>query len=143
MAYREIFTRDLGWKIFSVSLAVVLWLTVHAISEDRSRRSGGTTGLVTQTYENVPVLVVSAAADVREFKVQPEVVSVTVTARQEIMSGIAQRDIEARVDLTDMKDFATARSLRKRVIISLPAGVTLNRAVPSDVDVLVPAKKSE
>lgn len=142
MAYREIITKDLGWKIFSVALAVVIWLTVHAISEDR-RKVPSIPGVVTQTFENVPVLVVSAAADVREFRVLPDNVSVTVTARQEIMSGIAQRDIEARVDLTDVQNFESTHSLRKRVIISLPAGVTLNRAIPSDVGVVVPPKKNE
>ena len=76
MPLRDIVTRDLGWKMFSVALAVAIWLTVQAISKDR----GLTQSLgpwENHTFTNLPVLVVSAAADVREFKVQPASVGVT------------------------------------------------------------------
>lgn len=134
---RELITKDFGWKMFSVALAVAIWLTVYAISKDRG--PGQTIGpWENLTYTNLPVLVVSAAADVRECKVQPDAVEVTVRGRPEVISALAAKDIEVRVDLTDIE---SARNLRKRAIVSVPPGVILVRVFPSEVDVVIPAKR--
>src|SRR5690349_2122276 len=134
MALRDIVTKDVGWKLLSVVLAVVIWLTVHAISKER----GPDQALgpwENHTFTNLPVLVVSAAADVREFKVKPENIDVTVRGRPEVISALVAKEIEVRVDLTDVE---SARNLRKRAIISVPPGIILVRANPAEVDVVVP-----
>ena len=72
MALRDWFIKDLGWKLFSVVLAVAIWLTVYKIlqrTEPCRRRRQPRAPL---TFDNVPVLVVSAAADVRDFRVNPQ-----------------------------------------------------------------------
>ena len=139
MPLRDIVTKDFGWKMFSVVLAVAIWLTVQAISKDRGLAQ--TLGpWENHTFTNLPVLVVSAAADVREFKVQPATVDVSVRGRPEVISALAEKEIEVRVDLTDVE---SARNLRKRAIVALPPGVILVRITPNEVDVVVPPKKKD
>ena len=65
---RDWFTKDFGWKLFSLFLAVAIWLTVHKIYEEPGTASGLAGGYPV-TFANLPVLVVSAAADVRDFHV--------------------------------------------------------------------------
>ena len=76
----------------------------------------------------------------RSFKVQPAAIGVTVRGRPEVISALTEKEIEVRVDLTDVE---SARSLRKRVIISVPPGVILVRTAPAEVDVVVPPRKSD
>lgn len=140
MALRDIVTKDPGWKIFSVVLATAIWLTVHALSPDVSKRPNPLNGMMTRPFENVPVLVVSAAADVREFKVYPRVVQVTVSGKPESVNALDAKQIHVLVDLTGVE---AAQDLKKRVDVSMPPGFTLISALPAEVDVAVPPRKKD
>ena len=63
-------TKDFWWKLFSLILAVVIWLTVYKIRE-APVISAAVAG-VPLTYGSLPVLVVSGASDVRDFRVWSE-----------------------------------------------------------------------
>lgn len=132
---RDFFTKDPGWKIFSLVLAVILYITV--------RQSTGNAGRplearAVHTYRGVPVLVMSSAADVREFKVNPAVVQVTLRGRPEIITRLQEEDIRVTVDLTGIE---SAEGLKKRVHVSAPASITLVEVIPAEVDVVIPPKK--
>jgi YbbR domain-containing protein len=129
-------TKDIGWKFFSAFLAVAIWLTVHKIYEEPRTAAASVTGN-TVTYGNLPVLIVSTAADVRDFRVAPDVVSVTVSGPPDAMAVLQANQIRAVVDLTDI---ASAKELRRRVDVSTPPGVTLVNVDPPRVGVLIPPK---
>ena len=139
MALRDIVTKDFGWKLLSLALAAGIWVTVKTISSEIP-----TTGVnplaesKTRTFANLPVIVMSAAAAPREFKVKPEAVDVTVRGSPDIVDGLAEKEIHVTVDLTDIE---SARDLRKRVDVSAPPGVTVVKIVPPLVDVVVPPKR--
>jgi len=131
---RDWVTTDLGWKLFSLFLAVAIWLTVHKIYEEPGAASG-LVGGNTVTFGNLPVLVVSAASDVRDFRVAPATVAVKVSGAPEVMADLQANQIHAVVDLTDVQ---SARELRRRVDVSTPPGVTLVSVDPPKVGVIVP-----
>jgi YbbR domain-containing protein len=82
--------------------------------------------------------VVSGAADVREVKVDPEFVNVTVSGRPEMVSAMTGQEIRVIVDLTGIE---AARGLRKRVEVSVPPGVAFIDVEPPQVNVTVPPKR--
>jgi len=125
-------TKDFGWKLFSVILAVVIWLTVRNFYEEPQRPGGTSSSIV--TYENLPVYIVSTAADVRDFRVAPKAVSVTVHGPSDVMAVLQANQIRATVDLTDLDP----KELRHHVDISTPPGVTLDSVEPSKVSVIIP-----
>ena len=124
-------TKDIGWKIFSVFLALVIWLTVHRIYEEPG---AATSRARENTYSDLPVLIVSESADVHDFRVVPATVSVTVSGPPETMSTLQANEIHATVDLT------TGKELRRKVEISTPPNVTLVSVEPSHVSVIAPPK---
>src|SRR5271170_7920152 len=131
---RDWFTKDIGWKIFSVILALVIWLTVHKIYEE----PGATTSRAREnTYDDLPVLIVSESADVHDFRVAPATVSVTVSGSPEAMSTLQANEIRATVDLT------TGKELRRKVEISTPPNVTLVSVEPPRVSVILPPPKNK
>jgi len=128
-------TKDLGWKLFSLFLAVAIWLTVHKIYEEPRVASDLAETGNTVTFRNVPVLVVSAASDVRNFKVTPAAVVVQVSVPPEIIADLQANQIHAVVDLTDIQSIG---NLERRVDVSTPPRVTLINVDPPKVDVIVP-----
>lgn len=130
---RDWFTKDISWKIFSVVLALVVWLTVHNIYPEPG---AATTQAREITYGDLPVQVVSGSADVRDFRVAPATVSVTVSGPPRVMSTLQEDQIRATVDLTGV---VPGNDSRRKVEISTPLRVTLVSVDPPKVGVIVPS----
>jgi len=133
---RDWIAKDFGWKLFSLFLAVAIWLTVHKIYEE-PRPSASAAAGSTVTFDNLPVLIVAAAADVRDFRVAPTTVKVTVRGPADVMAQLQANDLRAVVDLTAIE---AARDLRRVVDVSAPPGVTLVNVDPPRVAVIPPPR---
>ncbi len=128
---RDLFLKDWAWKLFSLFLAVAIWLTVHRILEPEVASLGHTS---TVTYENLAVSLVSSSADVSQFRTAPAVVRVTVSGPLEVMDQLQASQIRAEVDLT-------ARPAGSGLVnIITPANVTLVGVTPPTVSIIAPPK---
>lgn len=133
----QIFNRDITWKLLSLALAMAIYFIVKQWSSGPGRTSNLLELSRTRSFTNLQVVVFATAADVREFKVKPELVSVVVSGRPSALEKLKSTDLRAMVDLTDIE---SARDLVKRVEVSSPPGITLNEVDPEYVDVVVPPK---
>jgi YbbR domain-containing protein len=110
---RAFFSRNLGWKLLSLFLALLVYYFVHASLE------GGLAPLVRSaslTFER-PVTVLTSPQARGTFKVEPAVVDVTVTGRRDILFRISERELQVFVDLSDV---VAANEVRRAVQIYLP-----------------------
>jgi YbbR domain-containing protein len=133
MPKREWMTRHLTWKLFSLILAVGLWITVHNLRETPEAVVPFAT-VTTVTYTNLPVLAVSAGADVHNAQIVPHIVAVKVSGPADIMAGLQKGDVHVLLNLTGLD---SARQLRRNVDVSVPPGVTLDRISPEEVSVTI------
>jgi YbbR domain-containing protein len=133
MAKREWITRDLTWKLFSLILAVGLWITIHNLRETPEAVVPFAT-MNTATFTNLPVLAVSASADVHNAQLVPNVVAVKVSGPSDIMAGLQKSDIHVLMNLTGLD---SARYLRRSMNVSMPPGVTLDRIDPPEISVTI------
>jgi YbbR domain-containing protein len=132
---RDWLTKDFGWKLFSLFLAVVIWLTVHKIREEPEASAASGVGI---TYGDLPVLVVSATADVHDARIVPGKVDVKVSGPSDIMETLQANRIHAFVNLTGID---SAHDLQRAVEVSLPRGVTLISIDPPQLTVIIPRKQ--
>ncbi len=128
---RHIFVEDFWWKVFSLVLAILIWVTVTFASQREP-------GSAPRVFSDVPVAVVSSAEDVRAFKVSPTVVDVTVRGAADALQNLRSKDIRAMVDLTGV---TAAGEMREPVIVAVPAGITFMGAAPQEVQVVFPPER--
>jgi hypothetical protein len=135
---RHIFFEDFPLKLFSLGLALLVWVTVSFAIAQKEALPGPTHNGSSEvrTSFNLPVRVVSAAADARNLKVSPNRVEVTVRGEPRIVQGLQATDIRALVDVTGID---AAHAARMPIDTSLPAGITLVSVVPKEVQVLLPS----
>jgi YbbR domain-containing protein len=126
---RDFLPQNFGWKLFSLALAVIIWLTIKALSSEQ--------GQTEKMFVNLPIQIVSGTADVRAFKVEPDMVRVTVKSRPGVINRLTEREIRVLVDLTSA-DFN--QSFRRHVDVAVPNGITVVRIEPTEVQVTPPPK---
>ena len=134
---RSWFVEDLGWKMFSLLLAVAIWLTAHRILLETTlpaSASGGSTLI----YRNLPVTIISAGTDVREYRLLQPTVSVTVTGSTDAIGKLQANQIHATVDLTDT---STVNREKQHVDVSVPPGITVVSVKPDSIGVIAPPPK--
>lgn len=131
---KQLVLHDFWLKAVAVLVAILVRITVStAIQQEAEISTHGMNIGAGRIFSNVPVLVVSSAADVRKFRVQPETVEVEVRGSTKALAHLRERDIRVTVDLTGLT--ATNKGWQ-RVDVSLPAGVMLVRVSPPQVLVI-------
>ncbi len=135
---RNLFFADFWLKLFSLALAILIWLTVNfALRRQGSPVASQTLVSSERSFSHLPVVIMSSAEDVRSFRVNPKEVEVTVRGDSKLLQTLQNKDIHVLVDLTGIE---AAHDLRKRIEVSTPAGVTHVRVEPAEVQVIFPPK---
>lgn len=127
---RDLLFKNFGWKLLSLAFAAAIWLTVKTVSSEN-------TALKEAKLDRVPIRLVSSAADVRAFKVEPETVSVILRGRPEALERLTESDLRVFVDLTGAD---LDRDFRRRIEVAVPRGLTVFSVEPADAVVLVPSR---
>ena len=133
--------QDLWLKLFSLALAVLIWLTVNFATKN-DVAPGSTLPFSPReqrTFHNVPVLLMCAADEVRGFKVNPKEVDVTVEGDAKVMQKLQDRELHVVANLTGI---GAAEDLHMKVEVSTPTGVKRVRVDPQEVQITCPPKNS-
>jgi len=131
MPKRDWIAKDLTWKLFSLILAVGLWITFHNLRETPEVVTPFAT-VRTVTFTNLSVLAVSVNADVHSAQVVPNMVAVKLSGPSEIMAVLEENKVHASVNLTGID---AASGLHLPVDVSAPPGVAVDEIDPPKVGV--------
>ncbi len=135
---RKIIAQDFGLKLFSFALAVLIWFIVaFAIRKEVSPVPSLPVIPSERTFSNLPVVILSSAEDVRNLRVNPKEVEVTVRGDAKTLNALTSKEIRVLVDLTGI---GAAHDLRKRLEVPTPPGVTLVHVDPEEVQVVYPPR---
>lgn len=126
MAWTDTFTRDLGWKLLSLVIAVAiyatLWPRTRSGVDDPSRRG-------TQSYE-VEVGILAGADHSGQFTVNPRTVTITLRGPKDTLDRTSRTQVHAYVNLVDP---GTAPRQAKRLFVQPIPGLEIAQINPSQV----------
>lgn len=125
---RNILFRNFGWKLLSLALAIVIWLTIKALSTEQQTE---------RMFVNLPIQIVSGTGDVRAFRVEPNFVNVTLKGQPSVINRLAEREIRVLVDVTSAD---VTQNFRRHVDVIVPNGITVIRFEPTEVQITPPPK---
>lgn len=125
MLGREFFVTNRWQKLFALFLAILIWLAVHSgvtlAPEDPP-------GHGHQEFVDVPLLVLTPAADLGRYRLQPESVRVLLRGDPSILKVVNARTIEAFVSLAEDSPMGT-----RPIHVYPPAGTALISVEPAEV----------
>jgi hypothetical protein len=129
MRIRDILFRNFWWKLGSLLLATLIWFTWSDVyMRDLTRWRPG---VKTPQIEELPVVVVASAGDVRQFRTEPAIVRVALEGTQSDLKLVDLNSIHARVFVVDPTN-AAGQKLPVE-ISGLPPGVSLFAVKPEKV----------
>lgn len=131
---RNLIAKDFWLKLFSLALAILIWLTVWFSTHGETTTSPWLALIGRPPDENVltvPVRVPGGASE-------PAEVTITLRGDPQILKSLKPQNIRAEVDLTGVQ---SANGLMRPVEIILPRGIFYTRLEPDEVAVQLSRKQ--
>jgi YbbR domain-containing protein len=125
---RNLVTKDFWLKLFSLALAILIWLTVWFSTHGETSSSPWFALLGRPADESVLTVPIHVPLGTAE----PAQVTITLRGDQKILKALKPQDIRAEVDLNGIQ---SANGLLRRVEVVLPKGIFYTRVEPDEVAV--------
>lgn len=138
MTWRDILVKRIGWKIFSLVLALIIWSTF--------KQSDGalvgwfydvTNATQTRDFIGVPLSVLNNAKDGHDYRLTPNAVDVSISGEPEAVRDLAITDLTLFVDMRGSNEKQSTNRVQinhsvplARVLIN-PPYVQVNRVEPA------------
>jgi YbbR domain-containing protein len=133
MAWKDLIQRNLGWKIVSLILAAVVWLTLQSAAGKRFGFAQSLALIVpTREFIRHPVNLLTAKDDARRFRLDPSEVDIMVRGERLKLQNLSPKAIQAAVDVTRAPDSA---DFTAKVEVFGPPDVTIVQVSPAEVHV--------
>jgi YbbR domain-containing protein len=118
MAFREYILNNFWWKLLSLLLAALTWLTIEtAFKKDEAQRQSPLVTSSTRTFSMVPITLMIPATNSNRYQINPTMVSVEVRGNTNELSTLVVQDIKAFVDVSDAGD---QKQFRRPIYAQLP-----------------------
>jgi YbbR domain-containing protein len=134
---RNLVAKDFWLKLFSLALAVLIWITIKIST---TKEVSPWSELIGRTAdETVMTIPVRVPGNVHDISVNPEEVEVTLRGDPKLLEELKQRpgDVRAVVNLNGVQ---YASGLLRPVELILPQGVAYTHIRPEEVEVQVSSK---
>lgn len=131
MAMRDYILHNFWWKLLSLLLAALTWLTIQTALQ-RERNLPPVVGSYSKTFPAVPITLMTAPTNTSRFNVTPTTVKVDISGPEDQLSKLQESDVHAFVDLTDVGD---EKQLRRPIQAQVPKGLKVDSLQPANASV--------
>jgi YbbR domain-containing protein len=138
MAARDLIVNNFWWKLLSVFLAVLTWITIDA----SLHREVDQTPVITSShreFRDVPVTILTSPYNTNEYRVNPVAVFVDISGNADVLKKLQTQQLLAFVDASRMQD---EKEVRCDIRVQTRLDVHVEKVDPgyADVERITPPK---
>src|ERR1700722_19656411 len=127
MPLRKYILDNFWWKLLSLLLASLTWLTIEtAFQKDQGLRESPVVTSASRSFPTIPVTLMTSPLNQYQYRVDPPTVPVEVAGTAADLGKLQEREIRAFVDLTDAHE---ETKLRRPIQVQVPEGVLATNLV--------------
>lgn len=133
MAMRDYVLHNFWWKLLSLLLAALTWLTIRtALEREQALRQSPLVSRYERSFMDVPVTLVTAATNASRFRIEPATTTVDVSGPADQLQKLQKGDIHAYIDLSDVGD---EKQLRRSIKAQVPGELKVDKIEPASTTV--------
>lgn len=133
MRLPPVITRNLGWKVLSLLLAALVWLSLRSGMPGRLRHGGSV------SVPRQEVCLLKSPGDTREFRIEPPHVDIVLGGDGEVLERLEPADLMVFVQ---MGRGSLPPPTPQPVRVHAPAGVTVLAISPPEVMITLAGGRS-
>jgi hypothetical protein len=136
MASSNLILHNFWWKLLSLLLAGLTWLTIDTALQRDEQQAKVMEEVETDSrrpFYGVPITLLTSPTNTNRFIVAPDVVSVEIGSKDsKALDDLQERRVEAFVDVTDAED---EKQFRRPVQIKVPEDFVVLAVAPTNASV--------
>lgn len=144
MGWRHYIGNDVGWKLFSLLMAILIWGSIRSGLDDGVGLRKVVVNPLKAAQAEVdrmsepilrPVSALRLPSDQHRYRVTPPLVQVVVRATPRILQTMDETDVQVFIDVADFESNpgVVAGKVPCAIQVRVPPGVTFVRSEPSAV----------
>lgn len=134
MMLRDYILHNFWWKLLSLLLAGLTWLTIEtAFRKDEARRESPVIpGASVRIFAAVPITLLAATTNTNRFRVDPSTVPVEITGNSNELFRLQMEEIKAYVDISDAGE---QKEFRRPIQTQVPGDLRATPLIHTNVSV--------
>jgi YbbR domain-containing protein len=133
MALRDYIVNHFWWKLLSLLLAALAWLTINTmLQKEESLQTSPVVTSSTRSFAMVPVTLLTSPFNTNRFRTYPETVSVDIGGTAGDLQKLQPGQIQAFVNVADAGE---EKQFRKPIQIQVPKDFAVMSMTPTNASV--------
>jgi YbbR domain-containing protein len=129
MAARDYILNNFWWKLLSLLLAALTWLTIKtAFERDQNLRETPVVTESKRSFPAIPITLMTAASNLSGYRVEPATAAIELGGTLAQLSKLQERDIHVYVDVSDAGD---EKRFRRPIQVRVPDNIEVTRQSPA------------
>jgi YbbR domain-containing protein len=133
MAMRDYVLNNFWWKLLSLLLAALTWLTITtALQREQQLRQTPVVSSFKRNFLDVPITLLTSPTNTSHFRINPETTSVDISGPADQLQKLQKQDIHAYIDLSDVGD---EKVVRRFIKTQVPGELKVDKIEPASTTV--------
>ena len=130
MAARDLVLHNFWWKLLSLMLAALTWLTIQtALERDRTLKQTPVVSTFSRSFPVVPISVLSSANNTNHYRVDPATALVDISGPADELKKLQEHEIHVYIDVSDAGD---EKQFRRNVMAQVPHELRVDNLLPTN-----------